>query len=276
MRRLRASIIGRLMKSLKWLKTPLQRFRFEFWSLRSQWPAVYLPIARWKHRRAIVAIAARDGGEPNPDASPPPVGAHTELVVEGYPRSANSFAIAAIRRAQDRPLAIAHHQHVPAQIVAGAKSGIPTLALIREPDAAVLSYVIRQPFITLGQAFRHYIRFYKRVLPFKDMVLVSTFDEVTSDFGAVMRRLNRKFGSSFIEFQHTEKNVQRCFEDIERHERRVLKPHYDFEAMTARPSSRRDALRNELIERLESPRLARKRAAAAELYAALTASSTPG
>jgi hypothetical protein len=264
------------MKSLKWLKTTLQRFRFEFWSLRSQWPAVYLPIARWKHRRAIVAIAARDGGEPNPDASPPPVGADTELVVEGYPRSANSFAIAAIRRAQDRPLAIAHHQHVPAQVVAGAKSRIPTLVLIREPDQAVLSFVIREPFHTLDQAFRHYIRFYGRVLPFRDAVLVVTFDEVTSDFGAVMRHLNQKFGSSFIEFHHTEENVRKCFEDIERHERTALKAHYDFEAMTARPSSRRDALRNELIEKLESPRLARKRAAAAELYAALTASSTPG
>ena len=259
---------------LRALKIVLQRLRFEFWSFRSQWPAIYLPVARWKHRRAVLAIAARDGGEPNPDASPPPVAADTELVVEGFPRSANSFAIAAIRRAQDRPLAIAHHQHVPAQIVAGAKSRLPTLVLIRPPDAAVLSYVIMQPFLTVAQAYRHYVRFYRRVLPFRDEVLVGTFDEVTSDFGAVMRRLNEKFGSSFREFHHTEENVQRCFEDIERHERTVLRPHYDSEAMTARPSSRRECLRNELLGKLESPRLARTRAAANGLYEALTSSKS--
>jgi hypothetical protein len=258
------------MKYLLHVKTLIQRIHFEFWSFWSQWPAVYLPTARLKHRRAIAAIAAGEGTDLNPDASPPPVGPDTELVVEGFPRSANSFAIAAIRRAQDRPLAIAHHQHVPAQIVAGARSGLPTLVLIREPDAAVVSYVIRQPFLTMGQALRHYVRFYKRVLPFKDVVAVATFQEVTSDFGAVMHRLNQKFRSSFIEFNHTEENVQRCFEDIERHERKILKPHYDFEAMTARPSSQRADRKRELVKRLESPRHARRRATAAELYAALT------
>jgi hypothetical protein len=260
------------MTSVRYLKVTLQRSIFEFWSFRSQWPRIYLPIARRTHHRKIVAIAERDGTEINPDASPPPVGVDTELVVEGFPRSANSFAIAAIRRAEHRPLRIAHHQHVPAQVIAGAKARIPTLVLIREPDAAVLSYVIRHRFLTLGGALRHYIRFYKRVLPYKDAVLVVTFDEVTTDFGAVMRRLNQKFGSSFPEFHHTEENVRRCFEDIERHERSVLKPDWDFEAMTARPSARREALRDELLGKLESPRLAPKRTAAAALYAALTSS----
>ena len=261
--------------AFRYLKTSLQRLRFEFWSFRGQWPGVYLPTARWKHRRAINTIAAREGTEPNPDASPPPMGANIELVVEGFPRSANSFAIAAIRRAEDRPLTIAHHQHVPAQIVAGARVGVPTILLIREPDAAVLSYVIRQPFLTLGQALRHYVRFYKRALPYKEAVVVATFDEVTNDFGAVMHRLNEKFGSRFPEFVHTAETERQCFEDIERHERKVLKPHYDFEMMTARPSPQRQSRRDELIEKLQEPRLAKRRATAWELYRELASPGAP-
>ena len=272
-RRRTVSKKGELHPHVSNLKIAIQRLRFESWSFRSQWPSIYLPVARWKHRRAILAIASREGTAPNPDASPPPVGPGTELVVEGFQRSANSFAIAAIRSAEDRPLAIAHHQHVPAQIVAGVRRGIPTVLLIRDPDAAVLSYVIQQPFLTMRQSFRHYIRFYKRVLSVKDAVVVATFEDVTGDFGAVMKRLNHKFGTAFPEFEHTEENVRKCFEDIERHERKVLKPHYDFEAMTARPSARREALRSELLAELQSARVARLRAVARELYATYTSMS---
>ncbi|RMG27959.1 MAG: hypothetical protein D6732_19595, partial [Methanobacteriota archaeon] len=44
------------------------------------------------------------------------IGARTEIVIEGYPRSANTFAVVAFRLAQNRPVKIAHHLHMEAQI----------------------------------------------------------------------------------------------------------------------------------------------------------------
>src|SRR5918999_5771267 len=67
----------------------------------------------------------------------------TEIVIEGFPRSANSFAVAAFARAQGRKPKIAHHVHAPAQVIAAARAGIPAIVLIRNPEEAVLEYVIK-------------------------------------------------------------------------------------------------------------------------------------
>jgi hypothetical protein len=42
--------------------------------------------------------------------------------------------------------------------------------------------------------------------------VVGEFQQVTEDFGAVVRRLNARFGTSFDEFVPTEANVRECLE----------------------------------------------------------------
>ncbi len=64
----------------------------------------------------------------------------TELVIEGFPRSANSFSVTAFRRLQQKKVNIAHHHHVPAQIIKAINLQIPILVLIRSPKDAVISY----------------------------------------------------------------------------------------------------------------------------------------
>ena len=63
----------------------------------------------------------------------------TDLCVEGFPRSANSFAVGAVEQAQDAPLSIAHHNHVPAPILNAVRRDLPTVVLIRDPVDAVIS-----------------------------------------------------------------------------------------------------------------------------------------
>ena len=66
----------------------------------------------------------------------------TDLVIEGFPRSGNTFAVAAFVLSQPRPVRIAHHHHVPAQVIYAVKRGIPVLVVVRKPDDAVLSLVM--------------------------------------------------------------------------------------------------------------------------------------
>ena len=40
--------------------------------------------------------------------------------------------------------------------------------------------------------------------------VVADFDEITTDFGAVVNRLNRHFGTAYGEFEHNPENVERC------------------------------------------------------------------
>jgi hypothetical protein len=72
----------------------------------------------------------------------------TQVVIEGFPRSGNSFARRAFIMAQEETFdvtRIAHHLHVPAQIVRAAQWRIPTLVLIRRPRDAVLSFAVWDP-----------------------------------------------------------------------------------------------------------------------------------
>ena len=240
------------------------RTRLRARSLIGQYPALYLPLARWKRRRDL--RHARRWGTPPERMGP--VFRDTEAVIEGFPRSANTFAATAFEVAQSRPVRVARHLHVPSQIIAGARLGIPTIVLVRDPDEAVLSLSLWTPHITLEDGLRDYIRFHRRILPYRNRFVVATFEEVSTDFGKVIRRLNERFGSSFQEFQHTEENVALCFRIIEEHDRTTTGK--VVEKTVARPSQQRERMKDALRSALRSPKLARPRADAYDIYETLT------
>jgi hypothetical protein len=68
--------------------------------------------------------------------------------------------------------------------------------LIRRPRVAVLSIEIRDP-ISVDQALRHNISFYETAGKFRDAYVLRLYEEVTADFGQVIRRINDKFGTTF-------------------------------------------------------------------------------
>src|SRR2546421_9409717 len=86
----------------------------------------------------------------------------TELVIEGFPRTANTFTVFAFQMAQAAPVRVAHHLHAPAQVIFAARRGIPVLVLVRPPEDAVLSLASWSPYVSLGQALAAYARFYER------------------------------------------------------------------------------------------------------------------
>jgi len=161
-------------------------------------PAIYLPFARFRY----------------PGPSPKVIDRETEFVIDGYTRSASTFAVHAFQSAQSRPIRLAHHLHAPAQLIVAARRRIPTIVVIREPEGAVLSQVIREPHVSIRGALVSYERFYSRLLPYAGSFVVGEFEEVTTDFGSVIGRVNDRFGTSFAEFEATEENVRRCFELI--------------------------------------------------------------
>lgn len=132
------------------------------------------------------------------------VGPETDIVLDGFQGTANSFATRAFKMAQDRPVCIAHHLHAPAQILKAARRGIPTIVTIRNPIDAAASLLSRWPYIAPDQALRSYARFYEKLEPYKDQVVVSPFSQTTGHLDRVFEALNRRFGTDFAVFAHTE------------------------------------------------------------------------
>ena len=160
----------------------------------------------------------------------------TELVIEGYPRSGNTFAVVAFLQAQPNRVKIAHHLHAEAQVLEGVRQKLPVLVLIREPTAAIRSLMIRHSDVKASFAMKHYIRFYTTISKFHKQIVIADFNEITTDFGKVVKRMNRKFGVSFIPFNHTAENVERVFQEIEQINQAVDS---GKESHVARPSKER-------------------------------------
>jgi hypothetical protein len=176
--------------------SPYLRARHRLRTYVSEHPFGYLAFARHKYTTHNVEV----------------IGSHTELVIDGFTRSATTFAVYAFQLAQDRPIRLAHHLHAPAQLIEAARRGIPTVALIREPQGAILSQLIREPYVALPDALFAYSRFYEHLMPYRESFVIGEFTQVTHEFGAVIRQLNDRFGTNFAEFAHSDANVQQCFE----------------------------------------------------------------
>jgi hypothetical protein len=150
-------------------------------------PRVYLEFARRKY----------------PGPSPRVLGEDTAVVIDGYTRSASTFAVYAFQVAQTDPVPMAHHLHAPAQLKEAARRGLPTLMVIREPRGAVLSQLVREPGVDLLDALYAYRRFHLSLMGCREALVVADFREVTRDFGSVVRRMNARYGTSFGVFGGT-------------------------------------------------------------------------
>ncbi len=197
----------------------------------------------------------------------------TQLVMEGFPRSANSFARAAFNRAQSERVRIAHGLHVPAQVIRAARWRIPTLVLIRKPKDAVLSFAIRDP-ISVDQALRYYLSFYETVEGYRDAYVLGLFEEVTGDFGQVIRRINERFGTTFSVFRHDARNVDGVFARIERNSRKRF-GEASWENKASRPLAAREKKKREVGYELEDPKRRILIARAEAVYDRLTRKPAP-
>jgi hypothetical protein len=219
-------------------------------------PAVYFGLYRLLRTRKDLARAV------TPD---------TQLVIEGFPRSGNSFARRAFIMAQNDPQIknhIAHHIHVPAQVVRAAQWRIPTLVLIRRPRDAVLSLAIRDP-ISVDQALRYYLSFYETAEKYRDAFVLGLFEEVTEDFGQVIKRINDKFGTTFSLFRHDEENVSKVFAGMETQARKKYGETL-WERKVQRPSAVRERMKLEIEYELENPKRKKLIAEAEAVYNRLT------
>lgn len=135
----------------------------------------------------------------------------TELVIEGYPRSANSTTAHGFLERQDRPVRVAHHKHHAAQLIQAARWGIPAIALIRPPRAAIISSFAlaeegrrrssgpggRGSYVTFEDAAGAWRLFYRAIRPYRDAFVLAPFTRVTRDLEGVIDAVNARFGTSF-------------------------------------------------------------------------------
>jgi hypothetical protein len=210
--------------------------RVELGARISQYPSIYLPLVRWftQYRNYVV-------------------GRGIQLVIEGFPRSANTFAVAAFLFAQDTPTKIAHHLHAPAQVIQAVRWGIPTIVLVRPPKDAVISLQIRQPFRTLRRTLILYSKYYSSLVKYRQGFIVAPFDEVISNFGNIIESVNARFNTSFKTFEHTPENLEVVYAMIEQMDMADQNISMVTEETVSRPSKEREALKRDYSNEFDDP-----------------------
>jgi len=197
------------------------------------YPAVFFPFYGIKQKNRAKAVCKT-----------------TQIIIEGFPRSANTWTVLAFKYAQPTPVKIAHHLHVPAQVIKAIKLKIPSLVLIRKPKDAVTSLLVHSPDISVWLALRAYMSFYNKLIHYRAGYVVATFEDATHHLDKVIEAVNTRFRTEFVPPRLSNRDVEIVFEQIDDENRRgngVEK------RRLARPSSAKDAAKHFAISRIEAP-----------------------
>ena len=226
------------------------------------WPRLYIEVQKLRHRKKIDRIVTRQHA----------------LMIEGFPRSGNSFAVQAFKQANPELVGrIATHLHTSAHIIRATQLGVPGMVLVRDPTAAVTSMVAlgtqtgrldlsgashSNKDALIAQVTRRYTAFHENLLDLSDRLMIVRFEDVTTDFGAVIDALNQRFGTRFSSFEHTSEAVAEIFKRPQKRGKIHLSP-----------NAFRDEIKQSLSAHYAAPENAKNRQAAEQAYAACLALS---
>ncbi|MFP4353741.1 MAG: hypothetical protein ACLFUJ_01365 [Phycisphaerae bacterium] len=192
------------------------------------------------------------------------VNAESDLLLEGYPRSSNSFTRELFLWSQDYKVKVASHLHCSSNVRRAVELGVPTVLLVRDPEQAVPSLYLKNPSLTMKLALEKYTTFYRRCLPVAKSCVVATFEQVLGDFGEVIARVNGKFGTEFGAFEHNDENIKAVrdymSEGCRRRRGKVVKEWMNL------PSEKREQQKALVAQQLESTQLAKELEMARILY----------
>lgn len=235
------------------LRRTLREVRYSTRYVVNAYPRLYMPLARVRHRDRGDWSVRRD----------------TELVIEGFGRSGSTFAVDAFELAQERPVRLAHHTHAAAQVITAARWHVPILLIVRHPSDVVPSHMARRD-IGAEPPLIAWIRFHERILPYRDQLVVTPFEEMTSDLGAAIQRVNRRFGTHFGIFESDPASEAVVFARIEaRNAQRFTAGSQEGARSLARPTPEREARKRRLREQYDADRLLGLRTRADVLYRAM-------
>ena len=146
-----------------------------FWELRvfgwsfSVWPSVYVFLLS-VFRRHIYSLSAHRS---------------TDVVVEGFPRSANTYLVEALKMQLNGHANIAHHLHDVSQLTRSEKLALPCFVIIRNPVDAVVCWKLKSPQLRTSMMFKAYKKFYD-CCEKADHITLLDYNEVINNTSSVV------------------------------------------------------------------------------------------
>jgi hypothetical protein len=125
----------------------------------------------------------------------------TTVLVDSYPRSANSFFEAAFSKAHGGRESVAHHSHAAGQVRLGLKRKLPCIVLIRNPVSAIVSfYEMNEGSYSIEVCTLEYIKFYGALEELIDKITVLETVNIENRFYDLMEMMRDRYGLSVEPF----------------------------------------------------------------------------
>lgn len=212
---------------------------------RQLWPhpRLYAPFGFWQQRRWLFR---KD----------------YDILVDGFSRSANTFASVALGLCAPGAVVLCH-RHMPVYIIQALRDRKPVCLLIREPRAAIASWIIYSGW-DFTTAIEDYISYYEPLVKYRDACVIAEFQQVTQQFPEVVMTLNRRYSLDYQIPSFDEAFKERVYEGVGEFG-------WARDPMTiSLPSAERERLLVEVHRLLDGKRFAARLAHAQALYALFT------
>lgn len=170
---------------------------------------------------------------------------HTDIVIDGFPRCANTYATYAFDLVQKRRLNIAHHIHKQSQFLIARKYNIPGILLIRKPTDCITSLLLRQPRYDPSTLFKGYHFLYNSLKNLNSFI-VGDFGNVLNNYGSIIQQVNAKFECNFEVYIKNDANEEKVKEIIYNQDELVGAK--DYKQRVAYPNPEREKTSSEVKE----------------------------
>lgn len=188
---------------------------------------------------------------------------NTDIVIDGFPRSGNTYATYAFIVAQKKNLIVANHIHKKSQFLLAEKYGIPAILLIRQPVETISSLMIRQPKYDPAVLFEGYYFFYNS-LKISNAFILAPFDKLIDNYGQIIQKVNDKFGTTFDLYQKSIENEEKVKRIVQTQDE--LKNAKDYDQRVAYPNAERKKMKKDILDTLKNSFYAEKLQKCNEIY----------
>ena len=211
----------------------LSSLRYKFRYIIGRYPSLFFPIYGLKKTNRKLMVSK-----------------NTNICIEGYPRCANTFFVVGLRRNIDMKIDIAHHLHVPAQIIKSVNNDIPAIIIIRSPIEAITSHILRNSRLSYLDAINWYIYFYRPLIPLLDKIFVIDFKSITRDPKYIIEKVIKSLG--YIQSISIEVKKDEIYEEIERLDKIDSKKVASDFLTVSRPQKERDDLKKQVQKKIKN------------------------
>lgn len=199
------------------------------------------------------------------------VDSKTSLVIEGFPRSGNTFLFSLINDFQKGTLIIAHHLHTLSQIKNAVDLNRPAVIMVRNPIDAIISFRIRNAHISFLALANYYLLYHEFLLRMSNAenLLIVDFNLCISSPNAVIKLINDKLGFQLRPLSENELRVD-VINKIKKYDQLDNKSEHSNSLTVSVPTQEKRERKAKLLGEMEKSLTSGKREELLKVYNRLT------